>query len=559
VRSWERPVPEPGDVGSPNDLGLAVAVLDNHDPVLVVDALVNYARRVSASPAPAPAWTNFPLPGVVSRRRRPAENGDRSGTVLGGQWELRKRLGAGGMGEVYKAASCLDRLPYALKLLFAKHGRGSTIRRRFEHEFCVLRRVDHPHIVKAHAFQETDSECFYAMDLIQGPTLSALIAPDEPPLDVLRVLRLAMQLCDALRHLHALGVVHRDLKPDNIIVQQLDGRDHAWLVDFGVCKLLPAWYSDLEMRTEPGLRLHTDTGALVGTRGYVAPSKAEEEQDKLRDVFGLGATLFRCLTGRLPYPSARQEGAEVKWNARDDRIPNALKYALEFALAIDPAKRCPSIEMLETRLRVALEDLEPDEADEDGAPENGARSAHPSSTAGGGPPKSGSWRNVPVLAAGAGLVLVGWFAGVSQAPTFSASRTAIAWASRLPSITSTAAPTEIPVPRFEDPPGPTDVPPETGRDESATLSTTPVQPQPQQDPVRTSRRGELSAAAGDLGRCLPSGESAAIKVEVGSDGTVRDVSVVAPNLPSVALRCLERRLDRISFQPGKTTQHQLKL
>jgi len=457
------------------------------------------------------------------------------------------------MGEVYKAASCLDRLPYAVKVLFAKHGRGSSIRLRFEHEFCVLRRVDHPHIVKAHAFQETDSECFYAMDLIQGPTLSALISPDEPALDVVRVLRLAMQLCDALRHLHALGVVHRDLKPDNIIVQQLDGRDHAWLVDFGVCKLLPAWYADLDMRTEPELRLHTDSGALMGTRGYAAPSKAEEEQDKLRDVFGLGATLFKSLTGRLPYPSSPQEGAEIKWNARDDRIPNGLKGALEFALAIDPAKRCPSIEMLESRLRVTLEDLEADEADEAGAPENGARSAHPSSTAGGGPSKSRAWRKLSVLASGAGLVLLGWVAGVSQAPSFSATRTAIAWASRLPSSAPTTTPTEVPVPRVEDPPAPVDVPMETGR------ATTPAQPQPQPDPVRTSRRGEISAAAGDLGRCLPSGESAAIKVEVGSDGTVRDVSVAAPNLPSVAKRCLELRLDRISFKPGKTTTHRLKL
>lgn len=89
-----------------------------------------YPRAMTASPVYAPAWTYFAAPGVIRRTRRAGRTGDRSGTVLGGQWELRGRLGGGGMGEVYWAASCLDRRPYAVKILRAKHGRGSRVRRR---------------------------------------------------------------------------------------------------------------------------------------------------------------------------------------------------------------------------------------------------------------------------------------------------------------------------------------------------------------------------------------------------------------------------------------------
>jgi len=504
------------------------------------------------------------------------------------------------MGEVYKATSCLDRWPYAVKVLKAKHGRGSSVHIRFKHEFCVLRRVSHPHIVGAHAYQETEDECFYSMDLLEGPTLSKLIGPDEPPLSVARVLRLGMQLCDAIRHLHVRGVVHRDLKPDNIIVEQKAGRDHAWLVDFGVCKLLPAWYADLEQRTEPGLRLQTESGAFLGTPGYAAAGgDGEQEDDELRDVFGLAATLFICLTKRLPYRQAPPKpGSKVEWFSKDDRLPGPLKSALEFALALDPAARCPSIEMFEGRLRVVLEDLEADDADEvDADADEGDESdvaddvGVPAVDRDEGIDSSGTSKPIqrdparrqaaaPVLltwaaplVAGACLVLLGWSLGAQQTQEFSPSRTAIAWASGLPSY-GARMPDPVhglaPSADAQTPPADPQAPPADAQ-ESDEEDTEPVVPsssaasaRPHRDPVRTSRRDELSAARGDLGRCLPLAEGAPIEgaeaeIAIGADGTVREVSVKVPNLPSMTTRCMERRLEQIVFRAGKTTTHRLKL
>jgi len=360
--------------------------------------------------------------------------------------------------------------------------------------------------------------------------------------------------------LHARGVVHRDLKPDNIIVGQVDGRDHAWLVDFGVCKLLPAWYADLEFRTEPGLRLQTEAGAFLGTPGYASARDAEND-DELRDVFGLAATLFRCLTGRMPYKQAPpQEGAEIEWFASDDRLPRALKWALEFALMVDPKERCPSIEVFEARLRVPLDDLEADEAGVDGG--GSKPSGHGESSG----PQAGarSSRNLPIaLAAGAGLVLLGWLVGLSQGPAFSPSQTAIAWAARLPPPEPVAVPAEsavVSMPQRAATPPQEDAMPEEDSELVAPIPPKmPATSHPQRDPVRSSRQDALSAATDELGRCLPTGESATIELKVGLDGKLHAVSVDAPTLPSVAKRCLERRLDRISFKPGRTSTHQLKL
>jgi len=311
----------------------------------------------SPPPLALPAWTVFlqacdgdgsggdsghgartkpaPAKGRARGRKRLGTTTNRSGTVLAGQWELRERIGVGGMGEVYAATCLADRLPYAVKVLSPEHAADPVMVNRFQHEYMVLRRAQHPNIVAAHAFFEVDGEFFYSMDLLEGESLHAMT--QERPLPIDRALRLSLQLCDAVTALHALGVVHRDLKPSNVFVTQVDGREHLTLLDLGICKLTPLWYANLEMRTQPGRRIQTREGVVVGTDGYIGGTdeRGDLESEVLLDVFGLGATLFRVIVGRLPYKRTPPEASDApEWLPQDEaRIPRDLASVLSAAVA----------------------------------------------------------------------------------------------------------------------------------------------------------------------------------------------------------------------------------
>jgi len=337
-------------------------------------------RAMSMSPSPPmpsalPGWTFFsrpkertdglavapeaaPRPGAHGRalgRTRPS----RAGSMLAGQWELRERIGAGGMGEVYAATCLADRRPYAVKLLGAEFATDPTMLTRFLHEFWVLRQISHPHIVAAHAYFEDGGERYYSMELLRGESLSEAL--DHGPLELERGLRLALQLCAAVTALHERGVIHRDLKPGNVFVTQVHGAEHVKLLDLGICKLTARWYADAELRTRPELRIQTQAGIVVGTPGYIGPTSDEGDfaSDVSLDVFGLGVTLFRVFVGRLPYvKSPPGEDDEPRWYPKDDeRIPSVLANVLKKAIAPDPALRFSSIESLRDELEQAAMEI----------------------------------------------------------------------------------------------------------------------------------------------------------------------------------------------------------
>jgi len=286
---------------------------------------------------------------------------DLLGTVLPGQWELRRRIGVGGMGEVYAATCLADRFPYAVKVLAQKFVNNPIMLARFQHECWVLRSVAHPHIVKAHSFFEDRGERFYySMELLEGDSLIDLVK--RRPLELARALPIALQLCSAVTTLHDLGVIHRDLKPANVFIIREAGKDHVKLLDLGICKLTPRWYAKVDLRTRPELRIRTQAGIVMGTPGYIGPlsdDRDDLEAGVLRDVFGLGATLFRIVVGRTPYKtSPPQEGDDPNWTAEDDkRIPFVLENVLRKAIAVDPAVRYSSIESLRDELEQAAMEL----------------------------------------------------------------------------------------------------------------------------------------------------------------------------------------------------------
>ena len=210
------------------------------------------------------------------------------GTVLAGRYRLVARLARGGMSEVFVAHDDLLDRDVAVKAL-----RGDTgDPRRFEEEIRLLARLDHPGLVKVFDVGEDDDQPYVVMELVGGTTLAELIGRGE--IDPALVRSFAIDLADSLAYLHRVGVVHRDVKPSNIL---LDEHGRARLADFGIARLVDS------------TRL-TVTGVVMGTPGYVAPEQIEgHECGPAADVYSLGLVIIECLTGRRPFAGSGTEVA----------------------------------------------------------------------------------------------------------------------------------------------------------------------------------------------------------------------------------------------------------
>lgn len=342
-----------------------------------------------AALGPLPFWTPFEAmasPGaedpVGARRRGPKvprqvlvsadrvgvglSGEDRVGTVFAADWEIKRRLGAGGMGEVFEALNRRDRRRYALKILAGAHAGRAGIVERFRHEFLALSRVRHAGIVRAHSSGCWEGEEWYSMELLRGTSLEERCKAG--PLAGGEVVEIGIELCEALAALHAEGVIHRDLKPANVIVlTEPEAGRRVKLLDLGVAKLMPAFYAEGEAVTPPLGRLQTQAGMPLGTPGYMAPevfmgASAAEGQD----VFGLGVTLFRAATGRMPFSPGRVALEEApRWSHEVGRaMPVALELILRRALAVDPEARFPSMSAFRDELERVQEEM---------AAENGTR------------------------------------------------------------------------------------------------------------------------------------------------------------------------------------------
>jgi len=202
-----------------------------------------------------------------------------------GPYVIQRKLGSGGMGDVFAAEHEQTREPAAIKVLSAQLARQSGFRGRFEVEIETLRRLDHESIVRIFGFGEQDGTLYYAMELVDGHSLESLIHAQQK-LPWRQVLAIANQLCRALRHAHDRGIIHRDIKPANIMMLS-DGR--VKLADFGIAQLY-------------GVSGLTLDGGIVGTANYLSPEQADGSKATARsDLYSLGATLYALLTGRPPF------------------------------------------------------------------------------------------------------------------------------------------------------------------------------------------------------------------------------------------------------------------
>jgi serine/threonine protein kinase len=268
---------------------------------------------------------------------------DRSGEIFAELWELRRRLGVGGMAEVYEALNLRDRERYAIKILTRVSDHLHTIE-RFRNEYLALTKIDHPSVIKAYASGVGDGREWFTMELVEGRALDDLLR-ERRRLPVDQVLDMGIQICDALIAVHERGIVHRDIKPGNILVTWTPGaRLHAKLIDFGIAKLLPPFYAHLQAPTEHRLRLVTKADLNLGTEGYIPTSVRDLFE---RDLFALSKTLFFAGVGRLPRPADLAEYAQGRApERRPEGWPATLDHVLFQAFHDDPGRRTRTIREL---------------------------------------------------------------------------------------------------------------------------------------------------------------------------------------------------------------------
>ena len=223
----------------------------------------------------------------------------RSAALLAGRYELLGMLGVGGMGAVYRARDLeLDEV-VALKMLSRDLALAPGMIERFREEVRLARRVTHPNIARIFDIGTTGDDWFLTMELVDGESLAAVLER-EGAISLARTVAVLSQVCAGVAAAHRAGIIHRDLKPDNILVRR-DG--HAVVADFGIARALADH------------RASEREGQISGTPAYMAPEQvlAAADIDARADVYALGATLFECLTGRLPFTG---DSAVAMANAR---------------------------------------------------------------------------------------------------------------------------------------------------------------------------------------------------------------------------------------------------
>jgi serine/threonine kinase PknH len=279
--------------------------------------------------------------------------GSRSGSRFG-PYELKRALGHGGMGEVYEAEHTVKGWTVALKLMSESVSNDPVFRERMRREARITGRLQEPHVVPIHDYGEIDGQMYLEMRLIEGTDLDSLLkrfGPLSPP----RAVAIITQIASALDAAHAAGVMHRDVKPPNILVTR---DDFAYLVDFGIASAT----------TDEKL---TQLGTAVGTWKYMAPERFSNDEVTYRaDIYSLACVLYECLTGSPPYPSD-SAGVLVSAHllepipqpsAKRSGIPRAFDAVIARGMAKNPHDRYASAGDLARAAHDALTDPEQTQA-----------------------------------------------------------------------------------------------------------------------------------------------------------------------------------------------------
>src|SRR5262249_27468848 len=298
-----------------------------------------------------------------------------SGTKIG-SYEVLAKLGAGGMGEVYRARDTTLNRDVAIKVLPDLFASDPERLARFSREAQTLASLNHPNIAAIYGVSESPGVRALVMELVVGEDLSALVT--RGPLPLADVLPIATQLADALEAAHEQGIVHRDPKPANIKIRA-DGT--VKVLDFGLAKAMDAARQDggtIDPAHSPTLTARaTQMGTILGTAAYMAPEQARGKAvDRRADIWAFGVVLFELLTGRRAFEGddvsitlASVLKEEVKWDALPPDLPPPIRRVLRRCLEKDPKKRLSSM----GDARLELDEQEPASAARASAAEGSPR------------------------------------------------------------------------------------------------------------------------------------------------------------------------------------------
>jgi len=279
------------------------------------------------------------------------------GTTLG-HYKILRLLGTGGMGEVYAAEDLTLGRTVAVKILPAAVASSADDLDRFEREAKAVAALNHSGIVTLHSFERSGDVRFITMELVEGESLSARIPPGGMPFETL--LRLGMEIADAVSAAHDRGITHRDLKPANVLIT---AANHAKILDFGLAKLR----EPEGLASDQPTRQLTGEGRIVGTVAYMSPEQAEGRPiDHRTDIFSLGVLLYEMATGQRPFQgetSLSVLSAVLKDQPRpatelNPALPSAFARILKTCLRKDPDRRYQSAKDLRNELQTLREEFD---------------------------------------------------------------------------------------------------------------------------------------------------------------------------------------------------------
>ncbi|MFO0663603.1 MAG: serine/threonine-protein kinase [Polyangiaceae bacterium] len=284
------------------------------------------------------------------------------GHVLDGKYRVDSLLGAGGMGKVYVGTHLALGERVAIKFLHRIYGELPTLRARFRREAELLAKIRHPGVVSVLDFGDLDGELYLVMELVKGTPLSNVLSKNAPALPLPRIGEVFDQLLQVLVAVHEGGVVHRDLKPDNVMLVERSGRfDHIKLLDFGLARI---------PQSGEKTRL-TEVGSVQGTPHYMSPEQCRgEDVGPETDVYAVGCMLYESITGVPPFDAEESAGLlaqhmfveppamDTVGHKRTD-ISVGLQKVVRRALSKSPAARYSALEFRDA-LAAALQGTDPD-------------------------------------------------------------------------------------------------------------------------------------------------------------------------------------------------------
>jgi serine/threonine-protein kinase len=325
---------------------------------------VDWEREAAAQPSLRPQLEKLrALEGIAALNPEAAPD-----TLIGktlSRYRIRERIGAGGMGVVYRAEDRSLRRPVALKVLPPDLVASEERRRRLLREARTEAAVVHPSIAAVHEVGEAEGNIFIAMEWVEGETLRERIG--DRPMPIREVLRIAAEMAEGLAHAHQAHVIHRDFKPANVVVRP-DG--HVKILDFGLAKLteeeIDAKSSELS-QSDISSAEATGAGKVMGTPAYMSPEQVRGEPlDARSDLFAFGSTLYEMATGSMPFRGEtsadtlasilRSEPASPR--QLNPQVPPGLEEIIGKCLEKDPQDRYPSADGIAAELRALALDLD---------------------------------------------------------------------------------------------------------------------------------------------------------------------------------------------------------